>query len=422
MGFTLLKDRLIVCIASSWDYDPTSKHHIAKILSKHNKIVWVNYHGSRRPVINKFDFSASVDVLCRVAGGIRRVNESIVQVTPMVIPGATHPLMQSIHKRMLIFQIRRAIRKVCGQQNMPVQVWSFAPDVPYLVGEFNEECFLYYCVDEYTQFEGFDPQYIAKAENELLKKSDIVVTTSELLHQTKSVIRPDNILIRHGVDYDHFAAAWQTQLEVPEEIKEIPRPILGYFGLIHHWIDLSLLAKVARLRPQYSFVLLGEHKVDVTELQEIPNVYLLGRKSYETLPAYCAAFDAGLMLFSRTTMTKNVNPIKMMEYLAAGLPVVSTPLPEARRYQGPITIAETADDFAIACDQVVHEKNPNRCQSISQLVSEETWQSKVEFLNETIMERLKLPGRTMSKPARIISASPIVTSGWRRRRKSTQRL
>lgn len=417
----MLKDRLIVCIASSWDYDPTSKHHIAQILSQHNRVVWVNYHGSRRPSINRFDIKASVDVLRRVAGGIRRVNPNMVQVTPMVIPGATHPLMQNIHKRMLIFQIRRAIRKVCGHQNIPVQIWSFAPDVPYLVGQFNEECFLYYCVDEYTQFEGFDLRHMALAENELLKKSDIVVTTSELLHQTKGAIRPDNILIRHGVDYDHFASAWQSQLEIPEELKEIPHPILGFFGLIHHWIDRSLLAKIARLRPQYSFVLLGEHKVDVSELQEIPNVHLLGRKSYENLPAYCAAFDAGLMLFSRTAMTKNINPIKMMEYLAAGLPVVSTPLPEAERYQGPITIAETAEDFARACDQAVHSNDPNRRQSISQLVTEETWLSKVEFLSDTIVDRLKLPGRTMSQPARIVAASPMITSGWRRRRKSIRR-
>ena len=161
----------------------------------------------------------------------------------------------------------------------------------------------------------------------------------------------------------------------------------------------------------------GKRKVDVSELQEIPNVHLLGRKSYETLPAYCAAFDAGLMLFSRTVMTKNVNPIKMMEYLAAGLPVVSTPLPEAERYQGPITIAETAEDFARACDQAVCTKSPNRRQSISQLVTDETWQSKVEFLSEAIVNRLKLTGRTMSKPARIVAASPIITSGWRRRRK-----
>lgn len=419
--FTVIKGRLIVCVASSWDYDPTSKHHIAKILAQHNQILWVNYHGSRRPTINKYDMFASLARLRHVAGGVRWVNPSMVQVTPLVIPGATHPILQKIHERMLIVQIRRAIRIIRGKQHTPIQVWTFAPDVPCLVGQFNEECFLYYCVDEYTQFEGFDPKRIARAENELLAKSDIVVTTSDLLHQSKSEKRADTILIRHGVDYDHFASAWQSQLEVPKDLVNIPGPIFGFFGLIHHWVDQSMLAKVARLRPQYSFVLLGEHKVDVSELRDLPNVYLLGRRPYETLPAYCAAFHAGLMLFARTAMTKNVNPIKMHEYLAAGLPIISTPLPEARRYSGPITIAETAECFAQACDRVGTCNDPAQRRAISRLVAHETWRSKVESLSDTLMQRLKLPGRTVSMPARIVSASPVVTAGWRRRRITIRR-
>lgn len=412
MGLIVLKDRLIVCLASSWDYDPTSKHHIAKILSQDNQVIWVNYHGSRKPTINKFDISASISALKRVAGGIQRVSESLVQVTPMVIPGAKHPHVQKLHQWMLIAQIRRAIRKVRGTNNTPVQVWTFAPDVPYLVGKFKEECFLYYCVDEYTQFEGFDTQQIARSENELLEKSDIVVTSSQKLHQTKSKIRPDNVLIRHGVDYDHFSSAWQSQLKTPDDIQHLKKPVFGFFGLVHHWIDRSLLANIARLRPQYNFVVIGDCKVDVSMLRDLPNVHLIGRRPYDTLPAYCAAFDAGMLLFTRTAMTQNINPIKMLEYLAAGLPVISTPLPEAQRYRGPINIVETAEQFALACDNVVGRDDPANRRMISQIVTGETWRTKVDILTETIMKRMKLPGRTASMPARIVTTSPVVTSGW----------
>ena len=104
----LIENRLIVCIANSWDYDPTSKHQIAKILAQQNDIVWVNYHGSRRPTISRVDLAGAASTLRRVARGMQRVSPSFMQVTPMVIPGATHPMLKKLHEVMLVAQIRRA--------------------------------------------------------------------------------------------------------------------------------------------------------------------------------------------------------------------------------------------------------------------------------------------------------------------------
>ncbi|UCC28901.1 MAG: glycosyltransferase [Phycisphaerales bacterium] len=394
----MIKGRLIVSIASSWDYDPTSKHHLMRILSRHNDVLWINYHGSRRPEINGRDLKGTCSALARVSHGIRRATSSIFQLTPLVLPGATNPLLQRLHQRMLIAQIRRGIRIVSGGREKPVQVWSFAPDVPYLVGPFDEECFIYYCVDEYTQFEGFDSRRIAAAENEMIDRADVVVTTSEPLLITKRARRHDTVLVRHGVDYDHFAAAWWSSLPRPADLAAIPRPIFGFFGLLHHWVDCALLAKVARLRPLYSFVLIGDCKVGVGELERLDNVFLLGRRPYEDLPAYCAAFDAGMLLFARNAMTRNVNPVKMYEYLAAGLPIVSTPLPEAERYEGPIIIADTAERFAQACDRVLATQHSGDREAISRLVENETWASKVEYLSDIIVARANRALPTVSKP------------------------
>ncbi len=280
----MIEGRIIICLASSWDYDPTSKHQIMKILARHNDVVWVNYHGTRRPTFSRADFQASCSVLRRFLGGITRVTPTMTQITPLVIPGATGPILSRVHQRMLIAQIRRAIRSVPNARNKPRQVWSFAPDVPYLAGKFNEECFLYYCVDEHSQFEGVDEQAILRAENELIDRADIVVTTSEALRKAKSVRRPDVSLVRHGVDFDHFAAAWRKPLTCPADLASVPRPIFGFFGLIHFWIDCALIARVARLRPEYSFVLIGDCKRDVSTLERLPNVFLLGRRSIDVLP------------------------------------------------------------------------------------------------------------------------------------------
>ena len=395
----LIENRLIVCIANSWDYDPTSKHQIAKILATRNDIVWVNYHGSRRPKISRVDIAGAASALRRVVRGVQRVSPSLVQVTPMVIPGATRPLYKKLHEAMLVTQIRRAIRKTDRGRSLPVQVWSFAPDVPYLVGKFDEECFLYYCVDEYRQFDGFDNERIAEAEDMLIDRADLVVATSEPLLQVRRLRRPDTVLVRHGVDYDHFASVWRSELPAPVDLVGIPKPVFGFFGLIEHWIDCDFLAQVARQRPWYSFVLLGDVKVDVPQLRALPNVHLLGRKPYLELPGYCAHFDAAMLLFAQNAMTRHVNPVKMREYLAAGLAVISTPLPEANRYATPITVAETPESFAQACDRVLQTDYDGRAMDISRSVAHETWKKRVEDLSQIVMGVIRRRRGEACKPA-----------------------
>lgn len=385
----MIRDRLIVCIASSWDYDPTSKHHLMRILSRENQVLWVNYHGTRRPTVSAADFRAAWSAIRRIAAGSQRVAPSIVQTTPLVIPGASTRPLKHLHERAVIAQIRSAIREMDPRRKRPLQVWSFAPDVPYLCGAFSEECFVYYCVDEYREFEGVDAKRIAKAEDELLARADLVVTTSDALYETKRAHRPDVVLVPHGVDYDRFAETWRNPPQKPADLAEIPRPILGFFGMIHHWIDVDLIAAAARLRPHYSFVMIGERGIPTPQLDRLLNVYLLGRRPFESLPAYCAGFDAALMPFVRSRMTRSVNPIKMYEYLAAGLPIVSTSLPEARRFQGPIRFGDTPDQFVAACDAALEGVDAcDRRAAISAHVHDQTWESRVEELSAIILGRV----------------------------------
>ena len=404
----MIEDRLIICIASSWDYDPTSKHQIMKILSRRNQILWIDYHGTRRPEATLGDVRAACSALFRFAKGVRSVAPSITCLTPIVIPGARRPTLRRLHERLLVAQIRRAIRAVDANGERPVQVWTFAPDVAFLAGRFGEERFVYYCVDEYSQFEGFDPERVKAAERELMDRADVVVTTSGTLHAAKSARRRDVVLVRHGVDYDHFAAAWRKPRAVPPDVARLPRPLLGFFGLIHHWIDRELIAQVARLRPNYSFVLIGDARVDVTQLRALPNVHLLGRRPYELLPDYCAAFDAAMLPFVESEMTRNINPIKMYEYLAAGLPVISTRLPEAQRFAGPIQTVSGPEAFAQACDQMLAAHDRSTREAVSRSVRHESWESKVEFLSQKIMGHLvSREARASKSRESVVPSAPV---------------
>lgn len=384
----MISGRTIVCIGSSWDYDPTSKHHLMRLLSAQNRILWVNYHGTRRPGATKSDVAGAWSVLRRVARGVERVSESMWQLTPLVIPGASNNAVRHFNEQLLMAQIKRALNAI-AQTSDPIQVWCFAPDVPFLVDQLGEEVFIYYCVDDYTKFQGHDAVHIVESETELLHRADLVITTSAPLWEEKRQIREDAKLLRHGVDFDHFTAAWRQELPCPRDLEAIPGPRIGFFGLIQHWIDTSLLAEVARQCPNYSFVLIGEAKSEVAALKSLRNVHLLGRRTYSELPAYCAHFDAALLPFAANEMTRCVNPIKMHEYLAAGLPIVSTPLPEAERLAPPIRIAATADEFAAACTDAIATPTDQRGLAMARLVMHDSWESKVEALSVLVSRHVE---------------------------------
>ncbi len=373
----MIHDRTIICIANRWDYDPTSKHHVMKVLARTNQVVWVNYRGSRRPRPCRRDLSAAWHTLRAVWRGAARVADSVVQLTPLVIPGAGGALA-GFSQRLLVSQIQRLLRHL---PQRPVQLWTFAPDVAYLAGQFGEERLVYYCVDEFGAFEDHDGQAIRRAEQRLLGCADVVITTSQKLYESRSTRHPNTHLVRHGVDYDHFAAAVSDRpLDRPADLADIRRPIFGFFGLVHHWFDVELLAAVARSRPDHSFVLIGDVHADVGVLQGLSNVYLLGRRDYRLLPAYCAAFDAALLPFRINEMTRNINPIKLREYLAAGLPVVSTALPEAAAYQPDVLIAHGAEQFARCGDRALGLASAEARHRRSARVAHESWNAVVERL------------------------------------------
>lgn len=206
-----------------------------------------------------------------------------------------------------------------------------------------------------------------------------MVTTSHALQEAKAPLNPNTILVTHGVDYEHFSKAVTEDLAVPEDIKDIPHPILGFFGLIRDWVDLDLLAEVCRLRPDWHVVLIGDSTVNLAPYRGIPNMHFLGRRPYADLPAYCKAFDVGLIPFRMNELTKAVNPIKLKEYLAAGLPVVSTPLPEVRLYDHLVEVVEDARAFAASVESCLAQGADVRSER-SRSMASETWAEKVSFI------------------------------------------
>ena len=383
----MIEGRTILCFASGYEAPPTSKHHVMHLLAEHNAVLWINYHASRVPMATVSDLKHVARKLRQVFQGLKSPRKNVFVLTPLVIPLPGKAWARKVNRWLLIRRVRRALRQV-GRG--PVQVWSFTPDISYALGHFSEEKVVYYCVDEHAAFSGYDREQVLRDEADLCRRADLVVTTSQALQEAKAPLNPNTILVTHGVDYEHFSRALRDDLTIPDDIKDIPHPILGFFGLIRDWVDLDLLAEVARARPDWHIVLLGDSTVGLAPYRGIPNMHFLGRRPYEQLPAYCKAFNVGLIPFKINELTRAVNPIKLREYMAAGLPVVSTPMPEVKLYSHLVEVADTAEGFVCAVEAAM-ASGPDARALRTAAMAVETWSGKVDLICRHLGAPVGLP-------------------------------
>ncbi|HHH76255.1 MAG TPA: glycosyltransferase family 1 protein [Phycisphaerae bacterium] len=380
----MTKGKTILCFASGYDAPPTSKHHVMHLLAKQNTVLWVNYHASRTPSASASDMMYMVKKLGQVAGGMRKVRKGLYVLTPLVLPLPGSKWAKRLNELLMVRQINAALMKI---RSGGLEIWSFSPDIAYLVDQFKPEKVMYYCVDDFAHFTGYDTDQILRDEAQLAGMSDLVVTTSRSLMESKSHLNTNTILMPHGVDHEHFSSTLTKRHKRPADLEGIEGPVLGFFGLIRDWIDLDILAEVARARPGWNIVMLGDWAVDISGYEKLENYHFLGPKSYEDLPAYCASFDVGLIPFKINKLTEAVNPIKLREYLSAGLPVVSTALGEVVSYRDGsfAEIANTASEFITAVEKVL-KYTPADKAKLSKAMASETWPAKVEMITQRMIE------------------------------------
>lgn len=375
---TLLRGRDLLCFSHDWSGDPLSKTHLMRILARDNRVLWVNSIGYRAPTASKADITRAFKKLKAATNSLSEPEPNIFVLNPIAIPVYGRPRIRDLNRALLRFQVKRAMRRLGFQE--PIN-FVFNPAAAVVAGALGEKQILYYCVDEYTEFSGVSSSSLAELEQQLLRQSDLVIVSAERLYQSKVKTNPRTVLIRHGVDFDHFRKALDPETIVPEEIRDLPHPVIGFFGLIADWVDLDLMAAVAKRFPNGSMVLVGKSTTDTSVLEQVPNVHLLGRKPYASLPAYCKGFDVALMPFRINELTLNANPLKVREYLAAGLPVVSTAIPEVE-VLGLCRIGRDHASFIREVEQALQDPGPSVARSES--IRSESWGARVDELRASL--------------------------------------
>lgn len=382
-----LRGRDIVCFSHDWTGDPLSKTHLMRLVAKHNRVLWVNSIGYRTPSINASDMGRAFKKLKAAATKNRlvKVEENIYVLHPIAIPKYGSELFRRINRILLRRQVRSAMRSLNFQR--PIN-WIFNPAAGLLARQLDEEVLIYQCVDEYTQFTGVDAEGLRTIEADLLAAADLVVVSAQRLYDAKRHVNANTHLIRHGVDVEHFQTTLSSAVESAPEVANLPQPVIGFFGLISDWVDIELIAGIADRFPNGSIVLVGKVTMDVSLLESKPNVHLLGQKKYEDLPNYCKSWDVAIIPFKLNELTLNFNPLKTREYLAAGLPVVSTAMPEVE-VMGQCLIANGVDEFVAQINKALED--PGLSQARSDSVSNETWVSKLEEI-DGLLEQVHATG------------------------------
>ena len=384
----------IVCFAKDWSEDPTSCNHVLKELSKTRRVLWLNSIATRAPdLTNRRDLGKIFSKLASFARGPVRVNERLWVYTPIVLPFPHNRAAVAINRLILKSSIA-LLRRWMGIGRF--QLWSWVPTASEYFGLFGESMIVYYCTDNWAHFSAMDTERIERLVADQARRANVVFGTSDLIVESLRRHNPETHLAAHGVDYSQFARATQESTPVPEDIAALHGPVLGFYGLIESWMDLDLIAYLAERHPDWSIALVGRVCVDVSRLDGLPNVHFLGRKPHGELPLYCKGFSVGLIPHKVNELTRHMNPIKLREYLSAGLPVVATALPEVRHYGIHCTIAETYEEFERGVEAAVRDDSPEARRLRSATMQWETWESKVQQLTLQV-ERVRqrdMPARS----------------------------
>ncbi|HEV8408115.1 MAG TPA: glycosyltransferase family 1 protein [Sphingomicrobium sp.] len=274
-------------------------------------------------------------------------SKNVVIIVPHLPEGIPEDARNATLKRLLDAHLE--------SRRGPIIAWYYTPMMLPFSRHLEPAVTVFDAMDELSKFK-FAPAKLLDLEQELIERADIVFTGGSSLYEAKKDRHANVHCFSSSVDRVHFLKARARQFD-PADQEELPKPRLGFYGVIDERFDTELLAKAAEMRPHWSFVMVGPVvKISEDDLPKRPNIHYLGSKTYAELPAYLSGWNVALMPFAMNESTQFISPTKTPEYLAGGKPVVSTPIKDVVRHYGGlegVKIAKDADEFVAACEHAI---------------------------------------------------------------------
>lgn len=295
---------------------------------------------------------------------------------------------------------REALEEMIREHNITDFIaWYYTPQAIPFTNAIAPALTVYDCMDELSAFKN-PPGDLRDNEALLLKKADIVFTGGNSLYEAKKQLHSNIHAFPSSIDREHFAVARGLQRD-PEDQREIGKPRIGFYGVVDERFNTQLLDAMSQLRPGYHFVVIGPVvKIDPESLPHRENIHYLGAREYKELPAYLSGWDAAMMPFAINDSTRFISPTKTPEFLAAGKPVVSTPINDVVQpygTKGYVSIADTAEEFVTALDRIFGEILSSKenyeawlrqvDQYIDRLSWDSTWSSMRSLMEDTLKRK-----------------------------------
>ena len=341
---------------------------------------------------------------------IKRVNRHLTVFKPVVLPGGkTKTKVISLNDALVLRDLERLLNRM--DMGPPILITN-TPLADRIASDFPWHHVVYDIIDDYIQT-SWAPADAPERERRLLRRADCVFCGTYSLFEKKRGIRPDIEYIPCGVETGHFMKATDPETPVPDDIARLPKPIAGYFGAVNERIDADLLVYLAESLPDVSIVLIGPVFADFKlsdfdtrwasvlpgpdspgfRLKHKPdNLHFLGLRSYDVLPNYLKAFDVCLLPYVLNDVTRDIHPVKVLEYLAPGKPVVATPIPDiVRFYDGIVAIAGSPREFAEKTERLLKFDLPGDRRKRMDFAQPKTWENMAERMLDRIYA-LEIPG------------------------------
>ncbi|MGD0453278.1 MAG: glycosyltransferase [Solirubrobacteraceae bacterium] len=384
-----LRGRDIVCVGfADWDTELwTNQHHLMARLARENRVLFIESLGLRQPQLAGRDLARIARRLRRGLAPPRAV-DGLHVLSPLVLPFHRSRLVRALNARLLPALVRRAARRL--GMSAPI-LWAYVPQAEVLIDALGPSLIVYHCVDDIAAHARIDTASFRAAEQRFAARADLVLASAPALAERLRRFSANVLDAPNVADTELFSQALipSPPATLDPQMAALPAPRIVFTGaIVAVKLDLGLLAELARLRPSWSFALVGpigpgEPHADISAITAQPNIHLLGPRAYDELPNVLRAADAGLIPYSRNELTDSVFPMKVYEYLAAGLPVIATPLP-ALEGVAEVRSAADAQGIALLLEQALAEDSPERRAERSRAAAAHSWDRRLQEIAAAI--------------------------------------
>ena len=386
--------RDVVCISSiDWDFIWQGHQEIMSTLAAQgHRVLFVENTGVRAPRARDLPrVRQRIRNWWRGTKGFREERPNLFVYSPLLLPLPYSRIARAVNRLLLSRALRRWMRATGFYR--PI-VWTFLPTPVALdlIAALDPALTIYYCIDDLAASSP-GAKRIVSSEEQLFAQADLVFVTSEKLRQRAARLSAHVHLFPFGVNFERFDRVRHAGEPAPADLDALPRPIVGYLGGLHQWVDQELIVGAAARLPDVTFALVGPAQTDVSALERCANVRLLGQRPHEAVPAYVKGFDVGIVPYRVAEYTLNVYPTKLNEYLVMGLPVVATDLPEIRRFNADhgalVEVASGADAFSSAIRRALNDSSPPEVARRVAAAHDNSWHSRIARMNVLIDEALE---------------------------------